>query len=110
MKAVLPASATPWNFCDELVTMNGLFFKGDRIVIPSVLRSEMLEQKKESRMDLYLALLEPRCTPVDSLESPAKLLMSQNLRSVVPATDTHLKPKVVKPSKAVRQGSICQDR
>ena len=61
-------------------------------------------------MDPYLALLELRCTPVDSLESPAKLLMSRNLRSALPATDKHLKPKVVKPSKALRQRSICQER
>ena len=31
-----------WNIRDELSTMNGLIFKGDRIVIPSVLHSEML--------------------------------------------------------------------
>ena len=61
-------------------------------------------------MDPYLALLELRCTPVDSLESPAKVLMSRNLRSVLPATDSHLKPKVVKPSKVVGQRSICQQR
>ena len=61
-------------------------------------------------MDPYLALLELRCTLADSLESPAKLLMSRNLRSVLPATDSHLKPKVVKPSKVVGQRSICQQR
>ena len=61
-------------------------------------------------MDPYLALLELRCLLVDCLESPAKLLMSRNLRSVLPATNSHLKPKVVKPYKVVGQRSICQQR
>ena len=45
--------------------------------------------------DTYLAMLECRNTPVDGLASPAQLLMSQQLRSVLPILPRHLESKVV---------------
>ena len=55
----------------------------------------MIMKTKKSKTDLELALLEYRNTPVDGLASPAQLLMSRNLRSLVPCTIEHLSPKVV---------------
>ena len=39
-KSVLPY----WNYSDELTVVDGLVFKGERIVIPSALRGEMLKR------------------------------------------------------------------
>lgn len=55
----------------------------------------LLEKAKADHKDPYLSLLEYRNTPVDNFKTPAQLLMSRRLRSVLPCTHQQLKPKVV---------------
>lgn len=55
----------------------------------------MLDKAKAANKDPYLALLEYRNTPVDNLRSPDQLLMSQQLRSILPAISRQLQPQVV---------------
>ena len=101
--------AKDWDF--KHVTSSPLYPRSNSLSEKLVqVVKHLLTKAKESRKDPYLALLELRCTPVNSLESPAKLLMSRNLRLVLPATDTHWKPKVLKPSKVINQRSMCQER
>ncbi|XP_065942084.1 uncharacterized protein [Magallana gigas] len=61
----------------------------------------MLEKTRIDGKDPYISLLEYRNTPTD-VESPAKLLMSRQLRSILPITKNQLKPKVV-PDDITRQ-------
>jgi hypothetical protein len=49
------------------------------------------------KRDPYLSLLEYRNAPSDALATPAQLLMSRNLRSILPNTSNHLRPSVVHP-------------
>jgi hypothetical protein len=55
-----------------------------------------------------LGLLEYRNTPVDGLESPAQLLMSRQLRSVLPTTQKQLQPRVVNSQAVVARRRQCQ--
>ena len=49
----IPAEARPyWTFRDELVTADGLLFKGTRLVVPTVLRAEMLRQIHKSHLGI----------------------------------------------------------
>jgi hypothetical protein len=50
---------------------------------------------KADKRDPYLSLLEYRNTPDDNLKSPAQLLMSRRLRSILPSTNQQLQPEVV---------------
>ena len=43
--------------------------------------------KQKQTRDPYLSLLEYRNTPVDNFKSPAQLLMSRRLRSILPSTN-----------------------
>ena len=54
----------------------------------------MLEKARIDGKDPYISLLEYRNTPTD-VDSPAKLLMSRLLKSVLPITKEKLKPKVI---------------
>lgn len=55
---------------------------------------------KDSGSDVYLGILMFRNTPKsDGIASPAKLLMSRNLRSLVPNSTLVLKPSVVSPER-----------
>ena len=56
----------------------------------------ILKKSKASQLDPLLAFLEYRNTPIDNIRSPAELLMSRKLRSVLPPTRQSLKPKVKK--------------
>lgn len=55
----------------------------------------LLEKAKADKRDPYLSLLEYRNTPVDNFASPAQLLMSRRLRSILPSTHQQLQPNVV---------------
>jgi transposase InsO family protein len=55
----------------------------------------LLAKAKRDSKDPYLSLLEHRNTPIDGLASPAQLLMSRRLRSILPATGQQLKPQTV---------------
>ena len=70
----------------------------------------ILTKAREDKKDPYLSLLEYRNTPVDVLKSPAQLLMSRRLRSILPTTALHLRPQVT-PQEAVRaRREKCQQR
>lgn len=51
-----------------------------------------------SNTDPYIALLNYRNTPKGNLLSPAQLLFSRNLRSLLPSKNKLLEPKVTKPN------------
>ncbi|XP_056891953.1 uncharacterized protein K02A2.6-like isoform X2 [Takifugu flavidus] len=55
----------------------------------------LMEKAKADKRDPYLSLLEYRNTPVDNFKSPAQLLMSRRLRSILPNTHKQLQPEVV---------------
>lgn len=54
----------------------------------------ILGKAKADDKDYYLGLLEYQSTPVDNLKSPAQLLMSHRLRSILSITAAHLQPQV----------------
>ena len=56
----------------------------------------ILKKSKASQLDPLLAFLEYRNTPIDNIGSPAELLMSRKLRSVLPPTRQSLRLKVKK--------------
>ncbi|XP_046571089.1 uncharacterized protein K02A2.6-like [Haliotis rubra] len=58
----------------------------------------ILDKTYKDGIDPLLALLEYRTTPVDNLASPAQLLMSRRLRSVLPTTGKQLQHKVIEPA------------
>ena len=60
--------------------------------------------------DFELAMLEYRNTPVDRLASPAQMLMSRNLRSIVPCTGELLSPKIVHHGEFVQNRKKQQSR
>ena len=52
----------------------------------------LLTKAKQDNRDPYLGLLEYRNTPIDEVGSPAQLLMSRRLRSIIPTTEAQLQP------------------
>ncbi|XP_021369721.1 uncharacterized protein K02A2.6-like [Mizuhopecten yessoensis] len=62
----------------------------------------MLEKALKDGRDPYLSFLEYRNTPTDT-QSPTKLLMSRELRSVIPSTEKNLRPKTVSSYKTRKQ-------
>ena len=71
---------------------------------------KLLTKAKEDGTQPLLALLEYRNTPVDNHASPATLLMSRQLRSVLPVTQEHLRPQQVKPSVFISKREKIQAR
>ena len=55
----------------------------------------LMSKALADKSDPYLALLEYRNTPVDNLASPAQLLMSRQLRSVMPSIEHNFVPNAV---------------
>ena len=55
----------------------------------------IFQKAKADGKDPYLGILEYRATPLAQGKSPAQLLMSRNLRSILPTVPEQLKPKVV---------------
>ena len=68
----------------------------------------ILDKAKAGKGSALISLLEYRNTPVDGLESPAHLLMSRQLRSVLPVTQRQLQPQVVDPQTVVVRRLQCQ--
>ena len=63
-----------------------------------------MKKCEEDESDPFLATLEYRNTPISTeIGSPAQLLQSRRLRSVLPTTDQHLKPEVQVHTKAKLQ-------
>lgn len=69
----------------------------------------MLEKARINGKDPYISLLKYRNTPTD-VESPAKLFMSRQLRSILPITKNKLKPKVVPKDITRQKRKITQNR
>ena len=70
----------------------------------------MLKKCRDSKQDVYLALLEYRNTPIDRLGSPSQLLMSRELRSILPVRTKQLHPRVIKQKTIKSQLTRKQDR
>ena len=90
--------AKQWEFKHTTVSplnpqANGLVEKAVQTV------KNLLTKAKQDHRDPYLGLLEYRNTPIDDIGSPAQLLMSRRLQSIIPTTDTQLQPKVLGPHK-----------
>ena len=49
---VSPAVRQHWSYRDELTCLDGLLFKGDKIVVPKTLQSEMLEKIHETHQGI----------------------------------------------------------
>ena len=49
---VSPAVRQYWSYRDELTCLDGLLFKGDKIIVPKTLRSEMLEKIHETHLGI----------------------------------------------------------
>ena len=88
--------STLWGFSHISVSpyhpqANGLAEKYVQIV------KRLLTKADETNSNPYLSLLEYRNTIMDDLASPAQMLMSRRLRSVLPITSDQLTPKTVDP-------------
>ncbi|XP_041867384.1 uncharacterized protein K02A2.6-like [Melanotaenia boesemani] len=87
------AFAASWDF--EHVTSSPQYPQSNGLAERTVRTAKsILDKARAQRVDPYLAILEHRNTPVDGFKSPAQLLMSRRLRSVLPVTNQHLKPRV----------------
>ncbi|CAI5673637.1 unnamed protein product [Oreochromis niloticus] len=71
---------------------------------------KLLDKAKAEHKDPYLSLLEYQNTPVDNLKSPAQLLMSRRLRSILPATPKQLEPQVACQQTVRERREVCQQR
>ncbi|CAC5363140.1 unnamed protein product [Mytilus coruscus] len=60
---------------------------------------KMLSKSKQDGKDPYIAMLKYRNTPLENLDSPARLLMNRRLRTTIPTIKNRLKPKCDKSSK-----------
>ena len=76
---------------------NGLAERSVQIV------KRLLTKANEIQSDPYLSLLEYRNSTIDNLASPAQLLMSQCLRSVLPITLNQLTSEVIDTSHVSQQ-------
>lgn len=70
----------------------------------------LLTRAKKDKRDPYLALLEYRNTPIDGVGSPAQLLMSRRLKSIIPTTSAQLQPQVVDPNSVKEKQSQKQEK
>lgn len=86
--------ASTWEF--QHVTSSPHYPQSNGLAEKAVQIAKSLLQKAEvDHKDPYLSLLEYRNTPVDNFKTPAQLLMSRRLRSIIPCTHQQLKPKAV---------------
>jgi len=91
---VMKGFASDWGF--NLVTSSPTYpqSNGQSERFVGIIKS-IMKKAREERKDPSLALLEYRTTPIAGMEySPAQLLMSRRLRSVVPVTSNLLRPIV----------------
>ena len=51
-EGVSPAVRQYWSYRDELTCLDGLLFKGDKIIVPKTLQSEMLEKIHETHLGI----------------------------------------------------------
>ena len=85
--------AKSWDF--KHVTSSPLHSQGNGVAERCIQTVKKLFTKaKQSGSDPYISILEYRNSPLSCGKSPAQLLMSRELRSILPLTSGHLKPKV----------------
>jgi len=70
----------------------------------------LLSKGKQDHRDPYLGLLEHRNTPIDGVGSPAQLLMSRRLRSIIPTTKAQLQQKVLDSERVREKLKLKQDK
>ena len=68
----------------------------------------IMDKAHAQKSDPYLGLLEYRNTPVDGFKSPAQLLMSRNLRSILPTTEKQLQPELACHNAVQGRRELCQ--
>ena len=101
--------AQAWDF--EHTTSSPLYPQSNGLAEKTVQTVKALMDKAHAqRIDPYLSLLEYRNTPVDGLKSPAQLLMSRRLRSILPSTEKQLQPELVCRSAVHSRRQLCQQR
>ena len=101
--------AKQWEF--KHTTVSPLYPQANGLVEKEVQTvKNLLTKAKQDRRDPYLALLEYRNTPIDDIGSPAQLLMSRRLRSIIPTTNAQLQPKVLNPHKVMEKLRLKQKK
>ena len=101
--------AKQWEF--KHTTVSPLYPQANGLVEKEVQTvKHILTKAKQDRRDPYLGLLEYRNTPIDDVGSPAQLLMSRRLISIIPTTDAHLQPKVLEPHKVKEKLRLKQEK
>ncbi|KAL6471840.1 hypothetical protein MHYP_G00204900 [Metynnis hypsauchen] len=101
--------ACTWDF--EHITSSPLYPQSNGLAERTVQTAKALMDKAHAQQsDPYLSLLEYRNTPVDGLKSPAQLLMSRRLRSILPSTEKQLQPGLVCRSMVRSRREVCQTR
>ena len=73
------------------------------------INKNILDKARSDGRCAVLSILEYRNTPVDSLASPAQLLMGQQLHSILPTTSQQLKPKTVNQNSFVSRPAHLQE-
>ena len=101
--------ATDWDFKHNTSSprypqSNGLAEKYVQIT------KRLIEKARKDGRDPFLSLLEYRNTPIDKEASPAQLLMSRRLRSVLPITYSQLHPMVQDPARVKEEREYKQSQ
>nr|XP_037288928.1 uncharacterized protein LOC119181789 [Rhipicephalus microplus] len=72
---------------------------------------KLLKRYRYGTVDFCAALLEWRNTPRDSyLKSPMQRLMGRNARTLLPVTETHLRPQTIPPEEVQRRLHVIRRR
>lgn len=101
--------AKAWDF--QHTTSSPLYPQSNGLAERTVQTAKALMDKAHAqKTDAYLSLLEYRNTPVDSLKTPAQLLMSRRLRSILPTTGKQLKPELACHITIRDRRELCQKR
>ena len=83
-----------WGFLHE--TSSPKYPQGNSLAERSIQTAKsILEKAMKDRRGPHLAILEYRIAPIDKYATPAQLLISRNLRSILPVTNNSLKPNIV---------------
>ena len=90
-----------WQFKHTIISplypqANGLVEKSLQTV------KNLLTKAKQDNRDPYLGLLEYRNTPIDDVGSPAQLIMSRRLRSIISTSEAQPQPRDLDANKVMR--------
>ena len=98
-----------WEF--KHTTTSTLYLQPNELVEKTVPRvKNLLTKEKKDNRDPYLGLLEYRNTPIDEFGSPAQVLMSRRLRSIIATTEAQLQPTVLDPNKVKQKLRLNQEK